>query len=200
MILSSFFLVLLAFALYGALHSLLAAEATKAGAEKRLGARGYRYYRLGFNIFSGLALLLVIYLVWRMPDAVLWRIPWPWLLLTLAVQLAAGLGLLVSFRTTGSLEFLGMAQFLRLKQLPPPEVLRVDGLYRFMRHPIYSFSLLILWLMPQMSNNLLALTLGITLYIFVGARLEENKLVRQFGADYQAYQQRVGMFLPRWKR
>ena len=70
------------------------------------------------------------------------------------------------------------------------------ALYRFMRHPIYSFSLLILWLAPVMSNNLLAAAVGITLYILVGARLEERKLLRQFGEDYHAYQQKVPMFIP----
>jgi len=196
MIFSSFLLILLAFGVYGGLHSTLAAEGLKARAEKLLGASAYRHYRLAFNLVSGLALLPVLFLVWRLPDGPLWSIPWPWLLLTLALQVAAGLGLLLSFRVTGSLEFLGMAQFLRLRQPALPEVLRVDGMYRFMRHPIYTFSLLILWLTPMMSSNLLAAALGITLYILIGARLEERKLVKQFGADYQAYQQRVPMFIP----
>jgi protein-S-isoprenylcysteine O-methyltransferase Ste14 len=196
MIPSSFFIIVLTFGVYGGLHSLLAAEGTKARAEKLLGARAYRHYRLGYNLFSGLTLLPVLILVWRLPDAFLWKIPWPWLLLTLTVQLAAGLGLLISFRITDSLEFLGMAQFLHLQQPARPEALRVDGMYRFMRHPIYSFSLLILWLTPVMSNNLLAAAVGITLYILIGARLEERKLLSQFGEDYRAYQQKVPMFIP----
>jgi protein-S-isoprenylcysteine O-methyltransferase Ste14 len=196
MLLTSFFLILLAFGAYGALHSILAADSSKARAEKWLGPKAYRSYRLGFNLLSGLALLPVFYLIWRLPDGELWRIPWPWLLLTLAIQAGAGLGLLLSFRVTGSLEFLGMAQFLRLREPQRPERLRVDGLYRWMRHPIYSFSLLILWLAPVMSNNLLAVAVGVTLYIMVGTRLEERKLLRQFGEDYRNYQQTVPMFIP----
>lgn len=193
--LTSFILILIAFTIYGALHSALAADRTKAFAEVRLG-KNYRHYRLAYNLLSGLTLLPVLYLVWRLPDAELWRIPWPWLLLTLAIQAGAGLGLLLSFRVTGSLEFLGMAQFLHLRQPARPEALRVDGMYRFMRHPIYSFSLLILWLTPAMSSNLLAAALGITFYILIGARLEERKLLRQFGQDYRDYQQTVPMFIP----
>jgi protein-S-isoprenylcysteine O-methyltransferase Ste14 len=196
MIPSSFLIILLAFGAYGALHSLLAADAVKARAQQLLGAKAYRSYRLAFNLLSGLALLPVLYLVWRLPDSELWRIPWPWLLLTLAIQAGAGLGLLLSFRVTGSLEFLGMAQFLHLREPVRPERLRVDGLYRWMRHPIYSFSLLILWLAPVMSNNLLAVAVGVTLYIIVGTRLEERKLLRQFGEDYRNYQQTVPMFIP----
>ena len=199
MILSSFLLILLAFGLYGTLHSLLAANSVKARVEKWLGPRLYPHYRLAYNIFSGLAILPVLYLVWRLPDAPLYTIPWPWLLLTLGIQLAAAVGLLASFRVTGSLEFLGMAQFLHLRQPAAPEALRVDGMYRWMRHPIYSFSLLILWLLPVMTNNRLAAALGITLYILIGSTLEERKLLAQFGEAYRAYQQQVGKFIPRFK-
>jgi len=111
----------------------------------------------------------------------------------------AAVGLLASFRVTGSLEFLGMAQFLHLRQPAAPEALRVDGMYRWMRHPIYSFSLLILWLLPVMTSNRLAAALGITLYILIGSTLEERKLLAQFGEAYRAYQARVGKFIPRFK-
>jgi protein-S-isoprenylcysteine O-methyltransferase Ste14 len=42
----------------------------------------------------------------------------------------------------------------------------------------------------------LAAAVGITLYILIGARLEERKLLSQFGEDYRAYQQKVPMFIP----
>ena len=70
MIFSSFLLIVLAFGAYGGLHSLLAAEGTKARAEKLLGPRAYRHYRLGYNLFSGLTLLPVLYLVWRLEDLI----------------------------------------------------------------------------------------------------------------------------------
>ena len=57
MIPSSFLIILLAFGAYGALHSLLAADAVKTRAQQLLGAKAYRSYRLAFNLLSGLALL-----------------------------------------------------------------------------------------------------------------------------------------------
>ena len=75
MIPSSFLIIVLAFGVYGGLHSLLAADGTKARAEKLLGPRAYRHYRLGYNLFSGLTLLPVLILVWRLPDALLWQHP-----------------------------------------------------------------------------------------------------------------------------
>jgi protein-S-isoprenylcysteine O-methyltransferase Ste14 len=38
----------------------------------------------------------------------------------------------------------------------------------------------------------------LTLYVLVGARLEERDLVRDFGDEYRGYQNRVPMLLP-WR-
>ena len=45
-------------------------------------------------------------------------------------------------------------------------------------------------------NNLLACSV-ITLYTVIGARLEEKKLVMQFGEQYVLYKQKVPMIIPR---
>ncbi len=45
-----------------------------------------------------------------------------------------------------------------------------------------------------------ALTQSCNVYFFVGSIFEERKLVREFGAAYRAYQQRVPRLLPRpWR-
>ncbi|MFN7037866.1 MAG: methyltransferase family protein, partial [Bellilinea sp.] len=71
------------------------------------------------------------------------------------------------------------------------------GLYRWVRHPLYTCSLLFLWLMPVMSWNLLALNLGVTLYFIIGSRFEEDKLLDEFGEAYAEYRRRTPAFLPR---
>jgi protein-S-isoprenylcysteine O-methyltransferase Ste14 len=70
--------------------------------------------------------------------------------------------------------------------------------YRLVRHPLYLGMLIALWCPPAMSIARLALTIGFTLYVLVGARLEERDLVRDFGDEYRAYQGRVPMLLP-WR-
>ena len=55
---------------------------------------------------------------------------------------------------------------------------------------------LVVILLPVMTINLLALNLGLTLYIVVGAVFEERKLVREFGDVYVEYQRRVPMLVP----
>ena len=77
----------------------------------------------------------------------------------------------------------------------PPHLV-TEGLYRYMRHPLYTMGLVVVWLTPVMTWNTLALNLGITLYVFFGAYYEERKLHRQFGAAYEAYRKSTPMLVP----
>ena len=80
-----------------------------------------------------------------------------------------------------------------------PVVLELGGLNRYVRHPLYFGTLLFIWalffIFPYL-NNLLACCV-ITFYTVLGARLEEKKLVMQFGEQYISYKQRVPMLIPR---
>jgi protein-S-isoprenylcysteine O-methyltransferase Ste14 len=96
--------------------------------------------------------------------------------------------------------FLGLSQPFR--STDQPGTLFTGGLYRFVRHPLYSTGLLILWLAPQMTVNRLVLIVSLTIYIVVGALFEERKLVREFGSAYVEYKARTPMLIPglRWHR
>jgi protein-S-isoprenylcysteine O-methyltransferase Ste14 len=51
-----------------------------------------------------------------------------------------------------------------------------------------------------MSLNGLAVAVSCHIYFFIGSIFEERKLVREFGAAYRAYQQRVPRLMPRpWR-
>ncbi len=191
-------LILLAFGLYAVVHSLLASFTAKDLAETFFGKSGRRYYRLFFNIFGTLTLLPILILPVYLPDTPLYTIPAPWLYLTLALQAIALLLLLYSVIQTGALDFLGFSQALAL---PTQDTLNTAGLYRHVRHPLYTFSMLFLWLTPVMTANLAALYLAISLYFYLGAYFEERKLIRIFGQEYQDYRARTPMLLPRlWPR
>jgi protein-S-isoprenylcysteine O-methyltransferase Ste14 len=56
--------------------------------------------------------------------------------------------------------------------------------------------MLFTWLIPVMSCNLLALNIGLTVYILIGANFEERKLRRVFGQEYGDYQAKTAMFIP----
>ena len=86
---TGFWWILLAWALYGALHSLLASFSAKALAERWLDLGVRRYYRLFYNLVVSLTLLPLLALVAMSPDLEISRITFPWLALTLLVEALA---------------------------------------------------------------------------------------------------------------
>ncbi len=114
----------------------------------------------------------------------------------LALQAGATVGMAHSVGQTGLVKFLGMDAFWQPRTEMNADHLVTGGYYRFVRHPIYSFTLLFLWLMPWMSSNWLGLASGSTLYILLAIPLEERKLLAEFGTAYRDYQQRVPALFP----
>lgn len=187
--------ILLALGGWGWVHSWLASLRAKAVARRWFGPSSDQFYRLAYNLFALISLLPVLALLKILPDRRLYAIPLPWAGLMLFVQALAGLGVLAAVLQTGGMAFAGLAQLTR----PPertPAALVTGGLYRYVRHPIYTASLLAIWLTPLMTRNLLALYLGFTLYFVIGAYFEERKLRAEYGEAYRRYQQTTPMFLP----
>lgn len=188
-------LILLAVLLYGMLHSFLASLWAKAKVRGWFGVRSDRWYRLVYNLVAVPTFLPVLALVALLPDRKLYAIPWPWAALCILGQLAA-LGLLaVGLLQTGVSAFLGFRQLAEAPSGGAPALV-VNGLYRWVRHPLYSAGLLLIWLLPWMGVNLLAMNIGLTVYILVGASLEERKLQREFGLAYAEYRKRTPMLVP----
>jgi methanethiol S-methyltransferase len=182
--------------LYGAVHSLLASLAVKEWVNNRFGPAARRGYRLAYNIFAVVSLLPVLALVVLLPDNTLYVIPFPWSGITLIVQILAVLVLFAGVSQTGLWSFLGIQQVFQTQEEKESPELVLRGLYRCVRHPLYTAGLFLLWLSPVMTANLLALAAGFSLYIVIGAVFEERKLVEQFGEAYQRYQKEIPMLLP----
>jgi protein-S-isoprenylcysteine O-methyltransferase Ste14 len=70
------------------------------------------------------------------------------------------------------------------------------GLYRYVRHPLYTAGLVFIWLTPVMTLNRLVLYLSLTIYILIGVYFEERKLMREFGNDYEDYRLKTPMLNP----
>jgi len=72
------------------------------------------------------------------------------------------------------------------------------GIYRHIRHPLYSSLLLLTWGIffkaPSWPGALLAFMA--TLFLVATARADEAECIRFFGPSYQAYMERTRMFVP----
>ncbi len=67
-----------------------------------------RFYRLAYNIFGVLSFLPLLALPVWLPDQPLYRIPFPWLILTLAIQ---GLAALIAFHRAAADRTVGFRRF-----------------------------------------------------------------------------------------
>jgi protein-S-isoprenylcysteine O-methyltransferase Ste14 len=188
-------IVFIAVLLYGLVHSLLASLEVKSLMRGWFGTLADRFYRLAYNIFATVSILPVLALPVTLPDLTLYTLRFPWALLTTALQGLAVLVLLVGLLQTGLWSFLGLEQLIKPAS-NKPAIMVVEGLYRWVRHPLYTAALAVIWLIPVMTRNLLALNMGLSLYLVIGAYIEERKLVREFGQVYTEYQERTPMLIP----
>ncbi len=74
----------------------------------------------------------------------------------------------------------------------------VRGPYLWVRHPLYVLVILMLWSCPDLTADRLLFNVLWTVWICVGAVLEEADLVADFGEKYSDYQSKVPMWIP-WR-
>jgi protein-S-isoprenylcysteine O-methyltransferase Ste14 len=187
------FWLILSIALWGSIHSLLASLSFKSLLRRTLGDKFMKPYRLLYNIFAVISIAPVLYLMAVLPDEVLYQVPPPRSYLMWLGQGISVFLLFVVVSQTDVLSFAGMRQLIEEEKTGK---LVTHGLYRFVRHPLYTFSLLILWLSPKVTINSFIVYLALTLYVLVGAFFEERKLLREFGQEYANYRSVTPMLMP----
>ena len=77
-----------------------------------------------------------------------------------------------------------------------------SGPYRWIRHPMYSASAILVASTTLLTANAIVASGGTLIFALLAARsrAEEQRLVEQFGEAYRAYQNKTGRFLPRLNR
>ena len=189
-------IILFSVLVYGFIHSLLATLAAKARARQWFGPGTDRWYRLAYNFLGILTFLPVLALTAGLPSQRLYEIPTPWSYVTLAGQLLALLALGIGLLQTGIWTFLGFEQMLNPSQDEPAQMV-TRGLYRWVRHPLYFATVVILLLWSRMTVNWAAFIAVSAAYFYLGSIPEEEKLVEEFGDAYRRYQQVVPRLVPR---
>ena len=156
--------------------------------------------RSTYVLLASLLLALLCW-QWRPMPAVIWHIDNPQAAMAmLGLSFLGWLIVLTSTFLINHFELFGLHQVannLTGKAMPEPRF-RSPLYYKFVRHPIYLGFIIAFWAAPTMSMGRLLFATVTTLYIIVGAMLEEHDLVDAFGEDYRAYRRRVPMLLP-WR-
>jgi len=187
------FWLILVILVWGVVHSIMASLGFKNLLQRTFGSGFMRFYRLFYNVFSVLSFAPILYLMIILPNRDLYQVSSPWNYLMLAGQGLSVLMLFVAVLQTDTLAFIGLRQIFTDDENGK---LVTGGFYRFVRHPLYTFGLLILWLTPSMSVNSLVVYVSLTVYILVGAYFEEQKLLRIFGQEYADYKSVTPMLIP----
>jgi protein-S-isoprenylcysteine O-methyltransferase Ste14 len=185
---------------YFAIHSALASLRVKRWVASRFPEK-MPFYRMAFN---GLAVLLLLPVLWQMarePGALWWAWRGAAAWVSGALTLLALVGFAVSLRSYDSGEFLGVRQWRAgTRSVEDQEAFRLSPLHRFVRHPWYFLGLVLIWTRDMTSAMLLSAVL-LTLYLALGSRLEERKLLAYHGDVYRRYMRRVAGLVPLpWKR
>jgi len=150
-----------------------------------------------FSIASGAMLAVVLGLWQRSPVEILTLgSPWSWVLR--AGYFLAIMGFGWGVRALHGFDGFGLRPIRdlnrgRVRRDPP---LAVSGPYRWVRHPLYSCVLLMVWSCPDVTSDRLLFNLLWTAWIVVGTVFEERDLIADFGDDYRAYQAAVPMLIP----
>jgi len=150
-----------------------------------------------YTIASGLA-LGVLLVAWQPTGPVIASAggPFRWAVRSLAVVavvvFVAGVRALRHFDPFGVRPIEAMSSGRQPRQVP----LTIRGPYRWVRHPLYSAMLLLIWSYPELTADRLLFNVAWTTWIVVGTILEERDLVSVFGAEYRRYQRHVPMLIP----
>lgn len=96
-------------------------------------------------------------------------------------------------------DLFGLRQvFLNFKNRPrPPLKFTKRAMYKYIRHPIQTGVLIGIWATPSMTATQIVLSVGFTVYIFVGLWFEERDLISEHGEAYLQYRAETGKVLPK---
>lgn len=157
------------------------------------------FHAAAYAIASG-AVLAAVVLLWQPSTTIIVEVGglWRWLLRGMALFGVAGvLWGVMAFRDFDPFGRQPIRAALAGRPHPSPCFV-VRGPYRWVRHPLYFFTLVLLWAMPDLSLDRLLFNVLWSIWIVLGAYLEERDLVADFGEEYRQYQKSVPMLMP-WK-
>ena len=184
---------------YFAVHSLLASLTVKRWVSEHL-PDFMPAYRLTYNILAIALLAFPLWILFTGHRTSVWQFEGWSFWLTNGIALLAIIGFIISMKYYDGQEFLGIRQLKEQeKRIEDQENLHISPFHRYVRHPWYCFALMLIWTRP-MDSLMLVSAVFMTLYFFLGSRLEERKLKSYYGDVYRRYIDKVPGIVPLpWK-
>jgi protein-S-isoprenylcysteine O-methyltransferase Ste14 len=180
-------------ALYFGLHSLLASRNIKRIIQNKLKI-SQRQYRVFYNIISvfGLIGILIFYATLDYPKF----FKSTGIIRYLSLMLAT-FGIIILKKAFGEYD---IREFIGLKSDDQSGLhLRKKGILSYIRHPIYAGIILIICGLFLYSPDPASLTTTacVFVYLYIGIKLEEKKLLLEYGEKYLEYKKKVPALFPK---
>jgi protein-S-isoprenylcysteine O-methyltransferase Ste14 len=160
--------------------------------------KNYTYYRILYSAFAFSSLSIVISYHLTLQTILLWRVQSIEIILA-STGLAVSSAIMLIFIKKFFFELSGADALCTTKK---SGALIKSSLYKHVRHPLYTATLMLVWsiffLHPSFSNLLSSSC--ITAYTIIGIRYEENKLIKNFGKSYIQYRLTTPMLIPRFTK
>ncbi len=186
------FLILL-WIVYFLLHSVLASEKVK----EHLSIID-KFYRIIYNLIAIGGLLIILLFLALIPSVKFYETNTLTKFLSLIPATYGILVIKAAFKTYSMKEFIGLNQLNKINSI---EEFKKDGILKHVRHPLYSGSILLLFgfiiFSPSLGNMLSFIC--VLIYLFIGIKLEERKLLKIYGQNYSQYKKEVPMLIPKLK-
>lgn len=182
---------------YGVIHSLLISLQFSKWAAQVMG-RYFAFYRLAYNLFSMILLIVLLYYTNTLDTELVIKFLPPWTILQQVLLIGSGFVIVWAFLSYDFLEFMGIRQILEFWQKEDsthPKTITKKGLLGIVRHPMYLATIVFMWSLNSSWADILV-HFVLTIYILIGIRLEERKLVKQLGSAYIEYQKDVPSLIP----
>ena len=187
----------IALSLWCVLHSAMISTSAIALAQKFL-RRYFKFYRLIYNTISVLTLLPILGFMLSISSIPIFKWSGFFRIFQAALFFGGLFFLVAGAKNYDGLQFIGLRQIMSNKHqkgLTESGELHTEGILQATRHPWYLAGILILWARDLNSVSVLVNSI-FSVYLVVGAILEEKKIVHEFGEEYTEFQSRVSMIFP----
>ena len=164
----------------------------------RVMGRFFAYYRLMYNLLALILFIALLKYSGSLDTQLVIKFVPPWTILQYILMIASGLIIIWAFLSYDTLEFIGIRQIVGSgvkTENTSPKTITNKGLLGIVRHPMYLGTLVFMWSLNSTRVDILVHFI-LTIYILIGIKLEERKLVKQFGLSYINYQREVPALIP----
>jgi len=167
---------------------------------EKIWKENYKFYRLFYNLLALLTLLFPLHYSRHFNSPLLFSWQSYFILIQTSLLFLAILLFYLGAKQYDIKQFLGLRQLKSGNShfvLSKEGGVHVSGILSLTRHPWYLASLILIWsYSTEVHLATLITNVILTFYLYIGATLEERKILFEFGEEYQNYQQKVSMLLP----